>query len=148
MQGSSACHGGPMGIWSLSPEGWQGGGERGHLSVHRGRDSQFPGTSAAAGVGSALGWCWQALFCAPVCTRSLPRSVVPFSFYLFTVLLLAAPLPPPEDAPLLESFRVLLLRASGALLPAWLVPKSSFSSSSSKVSYSKRADLGCPSQGH
>lgn len=148
MQGSSACHGGPMGIWSLSPEGWQGGGERGHLSVHRGRDSQFPGTSAAAGVGSALGWSWQALLCGPVCTRSLPHSVVPFSFYLFMVLLLAAPLPPPGDAPLLESFRVLLLRASGTLVLAWLAPKSSFSSSSSKVSYSKRVDLGCPSQGH
>lgn len=87
---------------------------------------------------------------SPVCTRSLlGRSFLLLSTYYFIACFPPAS-PTPRNAPLHKSFLVLLLRASGALLPAWLVPKSRFHHQQqpvSKASYSKWAVLGYPSFG-
>lgn len=88
-QGSSAH---PAGHWALSPcAGRVEESVATPRAVHHGPDS-VPGINPAAGVGSALGWCWQPLACAPVCTCSL-LCPLPFSFYLFTDLLLPVLLP-------------------------------------------------------
>lgn len=166
-RGASGCRDPPgsrgapravAGAWACDhPRRWAGRVEASaatpaRRAARRARDSRLPGTGPAAGVGSARGWSWQALLCRS-CLHSfltlLGRSFLLLSTYYFIACFPPAS-PTPRNAPLHKSFLVLLLRASGALLPAWLVPKSRFHHQQqpvSKASYSKWAVLGYPSFG-
>lgn len=103
--------------------------------------------------------CWRGLSPGMVLAGSPPGSclhlfltLLGFSFLLLSIYCFIAcspPASPSRNAPLHKSLLVLLLRASGALLPARPVPKSPSTHRQrqpvSNAPYSKRAGLGCPS---